>query len=268
MNTFLMHSFRGFGLAGACLAALIGSTSINAAEWHQAFNNPSYSSNTELSAIGWNAYRGTSATDISKTTATPGLFISSATGTIGTQTPGFIAILNQSGQAEVFTLFQTGLRLNNPTTITWNLHSTDATPATIRLLVQVAGSSQWFASDIEFTPTRVFSSFNQTAITSVQQSFSFTTEASAWREFELNPETSVSLGAARTASLPSNTITSIGYYVSTPSSGSVTRIDDLNISYAPNIPEPTTTAILAGAFSLLLSAIIVHHRKHRRGCST
>lgn len=259
------HPHRSSGLlglfaAGLTLLACLASTA-RAEIYLDEFTNTS-GANQALSYIGWAGYVGSTATTVTNTTPAGNFWIgaSNGAGTQGSVSPGVIAALNNDGTARVFTAVKTGLNLTDVGQITFNLHTSQSAAQTVHLLVQVAGSSDWYASTAQFTPFNNFGNFNAATVEQVQRTLSFTTAASAWRDFDLAPDTSLALGSVSSSALPSSTITGIGFYIdSSTTSTTVTRIDDLGISYTP-IPEPSSFAAIAGLGVLSMAAL--RRRRH------
>lgn len=243
----------GLVSAGLALLACLASTA-RAEVYLDEFTNTS-GANQSLSFIGWAGYVGSTAATVTDTAPAGNFWIASShgAGTQGSTSPGVIAALNNDGTARVFTAVKTGLNLTDVSQITFNLHTSQSTTQTVHILVQVAGSSAWYASTAQFTPYNNFGNFNAATVEQVQRTLSFTTAASAWRDFDLTPDSSLALGSVSSSALPSSTITGIGFYINSPTTSiTVTRIDDLSISYTP-IPEPSSFAAIAGLgiFSLV-----------------
>jgi hypothetical protein len=248
---------RLLGLVAAGLALLACLASAARAEVYlDEFTNTS-GANQSLSYIGWAGYVGSTATTVTGTTPSGNFWIaaSNGAGTQGSTSPGVIAALNNDGNARVFTAVKTGLNLTDVGQITFNLHTSQSAAQTVHLLVQVEGSSDWYASTAQFTPFNNFGNFNAATVGQVQRTLSFTTSASAWRDFDLTPDTSLVLGSVSSSALPSSTITGIGFYINSSTTNlTVTRIDDLAVSYTP-IPEPSAFAAVAGLGVLSLVAL-------------
>ncbi|MFA6960778.1 MAG: hypothetical protein WC205_08520 [Opitutaceae bacterium] len=235
------------------LTATLGFLTVHADEFRQDFTITG-STTLSVSNVGWSGYLGNTATDVSNTISggPSGSFLGIG-GVVGNPGPGVGYLAAFNGQATaplVFTAVQTGLNLTSPSTITWNMNGNNTTYSTVYLLVQVSGSSFWYATTATFSPNSNTTTANFNAATNIQSSFTFTTAAASWSAFDLNPGTSAGLGVVQTSDLSSNTITGIGFYISAPgTASSLTRIDGLSITYAP-IPESSTYALLLGSASL------------------
>lgn len=250
----------GLFVAGLALLACLAPAA-RAEVYLDEFTNTS-GANQALSYIGWAGYVGSTATTVTNTAPSGNFWIASSNGagTQGSTSPGVIAALNNDGTARVFTAVKTGLNLTDVGQITFNLHTSQSAAQTVHLLVQVAGSSDWYASTAQFTPFNNFGQFNAATVEQVQRTLNFTTSASAWRYFDLTPDTSLALGSVSSSALPSSTITGIGFYIdSSTTSITVTRIDDLSISYAP-VPEPSSVAAIAGLGVFSMAAL--RRRRH------
>ncbi|GAT35251.1 PEP-CTERM protein-sorting domain-containing protein [Terrimicrobium sacchariphilum] len=207
------------------------------------------SANAAMSTIGWTAYKGASATNITSTTGgSQYVAIANLAGNPGPAI-GFLAIVNSGSPqpaAESYATFQTGLSLANPTTISWNMNG-NGPASPLRLLVQVSGS--WYATDSTFIPTSFTSgaNFTNAPAQDVYRSFNFTTDKSAWRSFTFSQGVGMSVGNTTISSdLASSTITGIGFYADL-SSGSVLRVDQLQV-----VPEPGSAALLLGAGAMFV----------------
>jgi len=196
------------------------------------FTVPTLNQNKAVNYVGWSAYSGPTATDVSGTVANPA-YVAGALGNPNT-TPGYLALIPTAGSVAAV---RTGLTLNHVATVSWNMNSSSASG--VRLLIQIGGN--WYASSNVYVPS--FSgTFSTGTPAQVGISTTFTTTASAWRSFTLAPGGAMTLGAALTSDLPSNaTITGIGFYDAT---ATVTRLETLQVTQAPVIFEEDFTAPL------------------------
>ncbi|HEY8964901.1 MAG TPA: hypothetical protein VIM58_00555, partial [Candidatus Methylacidiphilales bacterium] len=110
--------FRAAALAGLALALFATGGLAQTLLCEQDFTNTS-GLNQPVSLAGWNAYAGTTATDVSSTSiATQGsvwIGLASSTGNPNTST-GFLAFANSTTATSTFTAVTTGLSLDNPST--------------------------------------------------------------------------------------------------------------------------------------------------------
>lgn len=228
----LSASLVGVGLLA--LLSLIPSSLRAAPIYEETFTNTSLPLvNKPVNFVGWNGYSGASATDVSTVdpSGTPNSYvgISSVAGNPNSSI-GYLSFVNNAA-ATTFAAVETGLSINSPTDISWAMNAS-ASGNSVYLLVQVGGN--WYASSSAFvTPA----TGNATAFqTSPTVTTTFTTTASAWRDFTLNPGTSMALGSVLGSDLSSSVVTGIGFY--TTSTG-VTRIDTLQV-----VPEPGAMAMV------------------------
>jgi hypothetical protein len=138
----------------------------------------------------------------------------------------------------------------------------------MRFLVQLEGSDQWYATTaIKPAYGQYLSSPADPLIT-----FTFTTDKTAWSLLDISTddpgteevnEAGVVLSALA-EDLPTTSITGFGWYwYSTTTSGIITRFDNLAITgYTLAIPEPAATALLAGSV-FLLGAFVRRRFRHR-----
>lgn len=226
---------RSASLVGAGLLALpsLIPSSLQAAPiYEETFTNTSVPLNNQpVNYVGWNGYSGASGTDISAVTPSGSTYagISNVAGNPNS-TVGYLSFVNNSTPT-TFAAVETGLSLNSPTDISWAMNA-NASGNSVYLLVQVDGN--WYASLNPFTTPAVGNATDFQ--TSPTVSTTFTTNASAWRNFTLNPGTSMALGSALGSNLSSSVVTGIGFY--TTSTG-VTRIDTLQV-----VPEPGAMAMV------------------------
>ncbi len=219
------------------LLCLVTSASLPAQlPYNENFNNPG--GNAAVSLVGWNSYLGSLAEDYTNTAPGTGqnrIGLSNIPGNPAVPN-GFLFAFNQQTLDLTFAATVTGLTLDNPELFTWRMGNAGAQE--IRLLVQI--DSNWYATDSVFTTTPGFTAATFTSSAEIK-SFTFTTEASSWRDFTINPGVEMTLGSVRTIGLPSAAVTGVGFYmnhVGLPDPVT-TRIDTLSI-----VPEPTSVALL------------------------
>jgi len=212
-------------LLGLLLAA--GASSAHAGViYEQDFTVPVLNQNKAVNSVGWSAYSGATATDVSSPVANPA-FLGGALGNPNA-TPGYLALIPTAGTVASV---QTGLALTQVGSISWNMNGS-STGGSIRLLIQTGGN--WYASSAVFTPTYT-GTFASGTPAQVAFSTTFTTTASAWRSFTLTPGSAMTLGPVLSSDLPSNpTITGIGFYDAAPI---VTRLDTLQVTQAVQGPH-------------------------------
>lgn len=229
------------------------------ADYQETFTHTSVD-NLSVGTLGWSGYLGANATDVTNLAPSGNQYLGIAN-SVGNPGPGkgFIAVLNNVASASSFATFTTGLNLAGADTISWNMNAGWAAYSPVRVLVQVGGS--WYASNQTFVATSTSSAANFQFATpeQVAKSLTFTTSASAWRSFTIDPGVSMSVGGTTLgADLSTATVTGIGFYVDAIAN-SLVRIDTVAVSTSA-IPEPSTCATLAGA--AIGSLVILRRRRH------
>jgi hypothetical protein len=118
-----------------------------------------------------------------------------------------------------------------------------------RIAVQIDGNwyatSQVFANTIAVATASVFNTGAQ------QETFTWTTAASAWDSLTFVPGTSLVLGSTLVSALPGDNITAFGLYSDAQTGGGATRrADTFEID---TVPEPSSVALVLSGFGLLMS---------------
>lgn len=232
------------GLASAASASVL---------YTEAFANTS-GSDKALSYVGWNFVTATnSSSAITATTNTHGVVHAglgsdqATNGYIYTQ-PG------ANGGTRVFTdtgLSSTtnpGLTVGNVGTISFDAAGTNS-QLSVQILVQVADT--WYVSSQAFSLPNTTSASFATAATNGTLSYSLDFTTATWSSVSFDVGSTLSVGAS--AVLPeSGDITGIGLLVKNNHSsvGSTVRLDNLVVTSAAAVPEPSAAAVLAGAAAL------------------
>lgn len=257
-------------LYGLAIALLIAADSPARSQvlYSQTFDYSSAGSGS-TSLVGWNAYAGSSAIDLStaKTTTVAIDANSNATGGFSAKlfpslgspqaTQGYLALEaegNPSGGSIGINgaAVKTGLNLSNVGTITWqsSRNGTYATPPPTRLLVQVG--SVWYASEATYTSATTYtgSDLNQRMASADSFSLSAAT-ATTWRVLTLTPGSQLSLASTTTTlDLASSVVTGVGFYVEIGTRSNSVNYDTLVVSA---VPEPGSLAALGfGVVGLML----------------
>lgn len=145
--------------------------------------------------------------------------------------------------------------------ITFNMGNA-STGSIARVAVEIGGA--WYATDQTFQNTVTTSSAANFAANAQTMTFSFTSEATAWRALSFaTPDpltadtTAFSLGGTTLESiLPTGDITAFGIYMT---SQNTMRFDTFTIEATAAVPEPSTYAILAGL--AVLGCGTLHRRR-------
>lgn len=265
--TKLLEKYAAFPVAAMALL-LAPATAAGAVVYSEDFTRTGVS-NLPVSNLGWKAFSGASATDISGNgaTGTDYVAITPAAGNPNT-TNGALYSVAGTVSGQIFSAvetFSSGISLSDPSTISWTMGNA-STSSTVRLLIQIGGSNSvnsgtWYASDEVFSSSTAygsFSNFSSASTPSVTYNLAFSTEANAWRELTLSPGISMSLsGSTLSQDLSSSTITGIGFYITaTSNTNSAVRLDTLAVTV---VPEPSSAALLLGSVGLF--AVVFRTRK-------
>ncbi len=236
--------------------------------YREVFGNTSGGANALLSTVGWSGAWGPTATDSSN--PSPNNFgISSQLGdpqTLDNINAGGPAISTANGL--LFTS-GTGASLNNWIAYTTGYTvNTTATPIQdisfyagsaangtygipgFRIAVQIDGN--WYATSQVFANTVAVASAANFNTLAQQETFNWTTAASAWDSLTFVPGTSLSLGSTLTSDLPGDNITAFGLYSDQePGGGNATRrADTYEID---TVPEPGSLVLVLSGLGVLMS---------------
>ena len=233
---------------------ILSAASLNATVIYTENFDNSTSENQSSSFIGWEAYTGTSATDISANAPNSGnrMGLSNLSGNPSSSDGYFFAANSGSGtQDQIWAGINTGLSLSNVSEISWRMGNS-TTVASVKLLVEVGG--QWYASATSFSNSNTYnaSSFSSGADTpDIVKNLTFSTDAADWLELNLDPGNSLNIASSPISDLPTSTVTGIGFFVDSGNTFTTVRLDSLEIS-AATIPEPSSFALMLilGATSL------------------
>lgn len=113
-----------------------------------------------------------------------------------------------------------------------------------RIAVEI--DNNWYATAQVFANTTAIGSISGFASGAQQQTFNWTTSASAWNTLTFVPGTSLVLGSAVGSDLPSDPITAFGLYsdpVASGASAATRRWDTFEID-AVAVPEPSSVALV------------------------
>lgn len=248
-----------FALAALALAALaVGPDTARAATatalYKQPFDNTSGSEKSISYLAGWTTQKAADATEV---TADNRIQIANGP----SSTPGVVYIYPTSAG---YVSRGTGITNNqdNPGTsislATVGAISADIvqakTKGSITFLIQI-DNADWFISTTPITPSHTFgnwAAWSDAGSPDIKESLTFSTAQTAWQKFELTSSGIVT--TALSANLTGTAITGIGWLAK---SGGETynyiRMDNLAIEAA--VPEPATTAALAGALILLATVL-------------
>ncbi len=249
-------------LASASLASLVV-PSTAAVIYRETFG--ATTDQTVLTAAGWNGLVGataaaavTSQFSLSSAAGRPADLDNVNAGTSASQSQGFVFNSNNTSNILLYTAeYPVDTSLNQITTITFYVgnsgNGAQLAANGFRVALEVGGN--WYASDqllVNSTGVANAAAFGANA---QQVTFNFTSTAAAWRSLTVNPGTSLALGPALGADLPSGTITAFGVYSDTGSS-QTRRIDTFEIN-AEAIPEPSA------ALSTALGALLLTRTRRR-----
>lgn len=238
------------GFIAAPMAALASMSCASAQIlYEQDFTNSSSSLNAAANSVGWSAYVGSAATNISGIAgggSEDRVSISYLSGNPNTSL-GFLFAANPQTSNQVFAAVTTFSSIT-PTTFTWKQGNAN-TGSSVRLMVQINGN--WYATSQAFTNSVSYAvgDFATSTSADVSKSFSFTTAASAWRSVTLVSGSTLALGSVLGSDLAASSITGVGFFIQSPTINVSSRIDTLVI-----VPEPGSLA-LAG-FGLLGLAVL------------
>ncbi|WPJ97261.1 hypothetical protein SH580_06010 [Coraliomargarita algicola] len=215
--------------------------------------------NLGSSSIGWSAYVGAFATDISGTIPNGGdrMGVADIPGNPSSDGDSYFFASNTGNTQDIsWTGIETGLSLSNVSSISWRMGNA-TTATTVKILVQIGGS--WYASSSDFSNSSTYTggTFSSAgAADDVLQEFTFSTDAEDWLELTLNPGVTMSLGSAPVSDLSSSTITGLGFYVDTNNTFTTARLDTLQVN---SIPEASVFAL----YSALSVMALVFTRRRR-----
>jgi hypothetical protein len=246
------------------LLALTSAVSAQSVVYRETFNNTT-AGNLGIGAAGWSFRHGLTAVTTGIQTTNTG--ISSVTGSpvdLGGVNSGstdvsatglaFTSLSLSDGDGIFYTNEYTVARsVNEIDTISW-FQGNAISGNTFRVVVQIGGA--WYASENANSGPTVTSATDFDTLAE-ERSFTWTTEASAWRNLSFTPGTSLSLGALLSDALPTGDLTGFGLYTNNRSG--TLRFDTFAIT-ATAIPEPGSFAALAGLGALGFAAA----RRRRR----
>ena len=259
-RTLLVTVFAG--------AILLSMQVTQAQIYREVFGNTPAGANALLSSVGWSGAWGPTATDSSN--PSPNNFgISSQLGdpqNLDNINAGGSAISTANGLA--FTS-GTGASLNNWIAYTtYTVVNPSVTPIQdisfyagsaangtygipgFRIAVEIDGN--WYASTEVLANTVAVASAANFNTLAQQETFTWTTAASAWDSLTFVPGTSLVLGSTLTSDLPGDPITAFGLYSDQePGGGNATRrFDTYQID---TVPEPSSVVLVLSGLGVLMS---------------
>lgn len=192
--------------------------------------------NQNVAAIGWQAYGGPEALDLSNATRGElnSVMIAAVPGN-PSDSKGCLALIMSNSRPSwpVYAVVKTGIEIREPSAISWRLHGAPGSTVRVRLLVQIG--ERWYASDISDTNKEYYepalqgtaADFADAETKAVTKTLIFSRDALDWRSLALEPGKVLKLGDTIAEDLPaSGLITGIGFYVI---GGNTGRVDTLEI---------------------------------------
>jgi PEP-CTERM motif len=117
-------------------------------------------------------------------------------------------------------------------------------------VVQIDGN--WYATVQTFGNAAAVSSAANFAAQAQQDTFTWTTAASAWETLNYTPGTTLTLGSVLSSALPGDNITAFGLYSDgVGGTGGTTRVDTFQID-ATAVPEPSSIALVLSGVGILM----------------
>lgn len=204
-------------------------------------------STADVASVNWQTFNSANATNQSaNTNFASGFVISSSTGMGG---EGNYLVTSFKGVGLTFTdkfdaIDRSITEIATLSFATSNNNTTDSYRFAIQL--DLGGTTAWYATDAVFRQATAGGTvFNNTGET---KSFTFTTDASAWRELTFTPGSTLSLaGSSIVNDLPMGSLMAAGIY--NDSNDDVLRWDHFEIAV---IPEPAVFGALLGLAGLSL----------------
>jgi PEP-CTERM motif. len=199
---------------------------------------------TSNGAIGWNGYVTSTGAAPANPDSGDRVAVSVNNGPDGTK--GYLYSSNSSTANLNLVTFDEFASSVEAGQITWKMGNNTVNNIQVRLLIKQGTS--WYATTTTYQANMAYSNVAAfQALTGPNQTFNFTTAASAWQSITLTPGAAMPLGSTLTSDLASNQIDGIGFYIShTTATGSTMRIDDLVVN---SVPEPAS--MLLGALGAL-----------------
>jgi len=230
--------------------------------YREDFPNNTGNQNQAMSAVGWKAYGGSTATDYTNTVPGSGTRAGTSYGT-GSPDGGGFGFAVPVGGALPFLVFTDEFSPINPQDyqqlwFSWRQHSSgENTQFRLAVGIQVGQDIRWFASDAVFTNTGPLQTgaYGEFPTEAVVRGMMFSLEGSLWRDLTFSPGQTLSLASsARTDPLPLGPIVRAGLYLYGPD-GITMRFDTFEI-YGMVMPEPSSWLLLALGTVLTLSGLL------------
>ena len=197
---------------------------------------------TTNTAIGWDSYLTSNGTAPGSADTGDRVGVSTNNGPDGTK--GYLFSSNAATANRTLVTFDEFGSSVEAGQITWKMGNSSMGNIQVRLLIKQGTS--WYATTTTFQSNTNYTVETFQALTGPNQTFNFTTAASAWQAITLVPDAAMPLGSTLTTDLTSNQIDGIGFYISHTTATATTRIDDLVVN---SVPEPTS--LLLGALGAL-----------------
>jgi hypothetical protein len=116
-----------------------------------------------------------------------------------------------------------------------------------RIAVQIDGN--WYATSQVFANTVAVASAANFNTLAQQETFTWTTAASAWDSLTFVPGTSLVLGSTLGSNLPGDNVTAFGLYSDAMTGGSTRRFDTFQID---PVPEPSSVVLVLSGVGMLM----------------
>ena len=119
-------------------------------------------------------------------------------------------------------------------------------------VVQIDGN--WYATVQTFGNAAAVTSAANFAAQAQQDTFTWTTAASAWETLNYTPGTTLTLGSVLSSALPGDNITAFGLYSDgVGGAGATSRVDTFEIDATPTaVPEPGSVALVLSGVGVLM----------------
>jgi hypothetical protein len=228
--------------ASALLIGLSWSSSSAAVLYQETF--PAAVNNTAVGTIDWFSYKGDTAVDRSAPPQSSNSTIAMSAGSgvdtlnnVGSGGPAGL-IFGNVGAGTTTYLLGTGeagpVAQSSVGSITFWMRGFTSGGGRVAVRIDSNDTPEDNADDLWFATSNLFA---EAGSTFVQQSFSFTTIASVWRDISFTPEVQLALAeTARTESLPTGSITGFGMFFDISAGG--IRLDDYTVHSPSVVPIP------------------------------
>ena len=185
-----------------------------------------------LASVGWGAWSGTAATDVSSTAWNP-VYLPNAVGVTG-------RYVYVGSVPSLVTTTEPGSVATTALESVSFVARCDNTSATMRVVAQI--EDDWYATSTAFNDNDGTGDWAEAATLT----FTWTNAASAWQQLNFDPGSGLSLGSAVSSDL-SGSVTAFGVFFG---DSSASRIDNFTVSA---VPEPgTLLLVFTGLVPLLV----------------